>query len=315
MTTPRRWLALIGGVLVLTALPARPAAAEPGDTVSALVAELGTLYRESDRAARSYEETARRLRDRRAEVRRLDERLATARTDLAAARRTAGEIARAQYRHGGDPLPATLRMLLGEDPRHDLHAEAVARRVAAHQAAEIARLTEGERRADALATEARAALDAERTRAEEERRAREVADDRLAEVTRLLADAAPTTPLAATGTDGTNDDNDTTAGDRALAAALDRVGQAYDDPAALAADAWADTGRTLPATPARMWADLPHASLGDLRPGDLVVYHTDASHVGVYAGEGQVVHAPAPGEPVAVAPVAVRPVLGAVRPG
>ncbi len=322
------------GLLALTAPPAAPAAAEPGDSLPALLTELGTLYAETSRASEVYQETSRRLRDQRDEARRLTERLAATRTDLAGARRLAGALAREQYRHGGAELPATLRLLFGEAPGdRALHDRTVARRAARAQASEIARLAEGERRADELATAAREALDEQQRLAAEERRARDEMRDRLAEVTRLLATLDPadltapedtTAPAtdpspesaapddAAPGDPGTR--APTPAGARALAYVLDLVGTPHD-PAALVTEAWEQSGRTLPATPAGMWAALPRVALGELRPGDLVIYGTDASHAAVYAGDGQVVHAPGPGEPVTTAPLAVRPVLGAVTPG
>jgi cell wall-associated NlpC family hydrolase len=57
---------------------------------------------------------------------------------------------------------------------------------------------------------------------------------------------------------------------------------------------------------------LPHSSSGqsgmgapvsraDLQPGDLVFFYSPVSHVGMYIGNGQMVHASTSGEPVKVA--------------
>ena len=35
--------------------------------------------------------------------------------------------------------------------------------------------------------------------------------------------------------------------------------------------------------------------LDDAQPGDLVFFHDDSSHVGVYVGDGMMIHAPKPG--------------------
>ena len=40
-----------------------------------------------------------------------------------------------------------------------------------------------------------------------------------------------------------------------------------------------------------------------MQPGDLVNYYSDASHVGIYIGDGMMVHASTYGTPVQVAPV------------
>ena len=46
-------------------------------------------------------------------------------------------------------------------------------------------------------------------------------------------------------------------------------------------------------------------SRGDLRPGDLVFFYSPVSHVGIYIGNGNMVHAPTSGDVVKVAPVDV----------
>ena len=59
---------------------------------------------------------------------------------------------------------------------------------------------------------------------------------------------------------------------------------------------------------------LPHSSsmqstigtpvaYGDLQPGDLVFFYTPVSHVGMYIGNGQMVHASTAGQPVKVASI------------
>ena len=49
--------------------------------------------------------------------------------------------------------------------------------------------------------------------------------------------------------------------------------------------------------------------LSQAQPGDLVTYRADASHVGMYVGNGQVIHAPYPGAPVRYDPVGMMPVV------
>ena len=69
---------------------------------------------------------------------------------------------------------------------------------------------------------------------------------------------------------------------------------------------------------------LPHSALGqsqlgvpvsraDLQPGDLVFFYSPISHVGMYIGNGQMVHASVPGKPVAVTSVDKGGYVGATR--
>lgn len=51
-----------------------------------------------------------------------------------------------------------------------------------------------------------------------------------------------------------------------------------------------------------------------MRPGDLIIYHGDASHVGMYIGDGAIVHAPRPGRNVTLAGAGSMEILGVVRP-
>ncbi|WP_424214142.1 NlpC/P60 family protein [Streptomyces sp. BI20] len=55
-------------------------------------------------------------------------------------------------------------------------------------------------------------------------------------------------------------------------------------------------------------------SLSEARPGDLVTYRSDASHVAMYVGNGQVVHAPYPGARVRYDPVGMMPISAVTRP-
>lgn len=54
-------------------------------------------------------------------------------------------------------------------------------------------------------------------------------------------------------------------------------------------------------------------SLSEAQPGDIVVYYSGASHVGIYLGNGKIVHASRPGRPVSVVPVNSMPINKVVR--
>ncbi|MFF0106704.1 C40 family peptidase [Streptomyces hirsutus] len=133
--------------------------------------------------------------------------------------------------------------------------------------------------------------------------------------------AAPGTPRAP-GAPGAGR-TPSAVGDRALRYAVEQIGKPYEwgaegpeayDCSGLTSEAWRAAGTPVPRTSQEQWARLDRVPLDELRPGDLVVYFPDATHVAVYLGDGMVVQAPRPGARVKVSPIAANPVLGAVRP-
>jgi peptidoglycan DL-endopeptidase CwlO len=102
-----------------------------------------------------------------------------------------------------------------------------------------------------------------------------------------------------------------------IQAALSRIGSPYS---------WGGSGPTaFDCSGLVMWSfqqagvSLPHSSqalaqggqpvsMDQMQPGDLVTYYSDASHVGIYIGDGMMVHASTYGTPVRVAPVDNAPI-------
>jgi cell wall-associated NlpC family hydrolase len=77
---------------------------------------------------------------------------------------------------------------------------------------------------------------------------------------------------------------------------------------------YAQAGVSLPRTSQAQRYAGRQVPLSAARPGDLVTYRGDASHVGMYVGNGQVVHAPYPGAPVRYDPVGMMPGATVTRP-
>ncbi len=79
--------------------------------------------------------------------------------------------------------------------------------------------------------------------------------------------------------------------------------------------AWGQAGVSLPHSSGAQYSSGPHVSASDLQPGDLVFYYSPISHVGMYIGNGLIVHAANPGSGVLVSDLYSMPYVGAVRPG
>ncbi len=98
----------------------------------------------------------------------------------------------------------------------------------------------------------------------------------------------------------------------AIAFACDQIGDSYvwgaDGPSSwdcsgLTMKAWAKGGVSLPHS-SRSQADYgTRVSRSELEPGDLVFFYSPISHVGIYIGDGLMIHAPNPSEKVKIAPL------------
>jgi cell wall-associated NlpC family hydrolase len=60
---------------------------------------------------------------------------------------------------------------------------------------------------------------------------------------------------------------------------------------------------------------VPHVPMSEAQPGDLIFYYSPISHVAIYLGDGMLIHAPATGKTVSVAPVHWEKVVVVGRPG
>jgi len=111
---------------------------------------------------------------------------------------------------------------------------------------------------------------------------------------------------------------------QAVATALAQVGDSYVygavgpdsfDCSGLTMYAWAAAGVSLPHS-SSMQAGVGQAvAYSDMQPGDLVFYYSPISHVGMYIGNGQLVHASNPSSPVEVVDVDLMPIASIRRVG
>jgi len=113
-------------------------------------------------------------------------------------------------------------------------------------------------------------------------------------------------------------------GVKALAFAKAQLGEPYArsgagpsswDCSGLTMVAWGSVGVSLPHSSRQQFNRGQPVAKSDLQLGDLVFFYSDISHVGLYAGNGQVIHAPRPGKSVEYIKMSYMPYAGARRPG
>ncbi|WP_435591926.1 NlpC/P60 family protein [Nocardia sp. bgisy118] len=111
-------------------------------------------------------------------------------------------------------------------------------------------------------------------------------------------------------------------GTSAMAAGLTRVGDPYVwgatgpsqfDCSGLVQWAFKQVGKNVPRTSSAQASYGTPVDKDDLQPGDVVFFYSDISHVGIYAGNGLMLHASTFGVPVAVAPMGSTPYHSARR--
>ncbi|MFJ4096158.1 NlpC/P60 family protein [Kitasatospora sp. NPDC089913] len=137
---------------------------------------------------------------------------------------------------------------------------------------------------------------------------------------------APQTPAANTPAPAANTPAPPAAGGRAAAIvqfAYAQLGKPYGwsktgpssfDCSGLTGAAYRAADVSLPRTSQEQWKVGARIARGDLQPGDLVFFYNDLHHVGVYIGDGKMIHAPRTGKNIEVLPIGVMPYMGAVRP-
>ncbi|MFD7862676.1 NlpC/P60 family protein [Streptomyces sp. NPDC057682] len=187
-------------------------------------------------------------------------------------------------------------------------------------AEEKARLAELERKKEAEAKRKAAELAKKQAaaKAEADRKAEEAAE--AAKQSGGGTDAGSGT---GTGTGTGSDSSATTKADKVMAFAEAQMGKPYVwgatgpasyDCSGLTQAAWKAAGVDIPRT---TWDQVnigTRVATADLRPGDLVFFYDDISHVGIYKGDGMMIHAPKPGANVREESIYYMPIYGSVRP-
>ncbi|MFD5894165.1 NlpC/P60 family protein [Streptomyces sp. NPDC060366] len=185
-----------------------------------------------------------------------------------------------------------------------------------------------------LTAEEKARLAAlERKKEEEARRKAEAkAEEEAAERKRQEEARQEEAPATGGGTDtgsgsgggsGATDGTYAAKAEKVLAFARAQIGKPYVwgatgpssyDCSGLTGAAWKEAGVQLPRT---TWDQVKvgkRVATADLLPGDLVFFYDDISHVGIYKGDGKMIHAPKPGANVREESIYYMPIYGSVRP-
>ncbi|MFF4012917.1 NlpC/P60 family protein [Streptomyces sp. NPDC001717] len=327
--------AAAGAAVVMAGAPAGATPGLPQDPAAGARAQVDRLFEEAEQATERFNEAGEKADRLRAEISRAQDAVARGQERVNTMRGVLGTFAGAQYRSGG--IDPSLALMLADDPDAYLEQSAALDRLTGRQARQLEALREEQRR---LAQERREAsgklAELEALRADVATQKRSVTA-KLAAARRLL-NAMPSEERAdyerASRSGGRQDalpelpelaDFGPSSGRAAAAvrAARSAVGRPYVwgstgpsgfDCSGLMVWSYRQAGVSLPRTSQAQRHAGRQVPLSQARPGDLVTYRSDASHVGMYVGNGQVVHAPYPGARVRYDPVGMMPVSSVTRP-
>ncbi|MFD4758848.1 NlpC/P60 family protein [Streptomyces sp. NPDC058439] len=322
----------IAGAATAAALPGS-AHADPQLTPAQVRAEVDRLYHDAEVATEQYNGTKEKASAAADAVDTLRDEAARRTERLNAARNALGSLAAAQYRTGG--LDPAVQLALSSDPDQYLERASYVDRIGDRQTAEVDGVERQVARIAQLRSQAKGKLAALASRQAELKKHKATIKTKLADAQRLLATLSPAERAAYESSDSARSADRTgrstarapvqapnARAAEAIAFAYGALGKPYVwgatgpssfDCSGLTQAAWRSAGVSLPRTTYTQINAGQHVSRSELAPGDLVFFYSGISHVGLYIGNGQMIHAPRPGAPVRIAPIDHMPFAGATR--
>jgi peptidoglycan DL-endopeptidase CwlO len=299
------------------ALSSQAANAAPSEKPSKdeVKSKVDKLYEEAEQATEKYNGAKEKQEKLQKEVSTIQDNVARGQDELNELRDSIGLAAAAQYRTGS--IDSSLQLFLSSNPDDYLDKASTADQLSAQQVESLKKIQEKQRELAQDRAEASGKLkDLASTRTELGNKKKEV-QAKLAEAQKLLntLTAKEKADLAAADARASRDAGDRVdlgntgpASGRAMAAfqaAQSKIGSPYVygasgpssfDCSGLTSWAFAQAGVSIP----RISQDQANAgtriySQSDLKVGDLVIFYGGLHHVGFYAGNGQVLHAPRSG--------------------
>ncbi|WP_217497530.1 NlpC/P60 family protein [Rhodococcus sp. SGAir0479] len=331
--------AVAAGVLSLTVagLPAASAGADPVvNNATQALERLADLSRESERTTEALHNAQIDLDGKQAAQRDAEARLAADRAAVADAqsrmdqfRPTVSKLVAASYQ--GARTNRLFAVMVSDSPQQLLDQMSALDAISSETARAVAQFKQATTDAESAENASRASADAARSATEQ---ARSVSDGlqskqsdlqkQIDEVTKAfdrLTGAERAQLAGATFPPGVDAGSILAnlapgSGSAALEAGLTQVGKPYSwgatgpdayDCSGLVVWAFKQIGKSLPrSSQAQAQAGTP-VDRSQLQPGDVVIFYDDASHVGIYAGNGNVLHASTYGTPVKVDSMASMP--------
>ncbi|PJE98566.1 hypothetical protein CUT44_07715 [Streptomyces carminius] len=314
------------------ALTSQAAQAEPTPSKKDVKAKVDKLYEEAEHATEKYNGAKEKQEKLEKQVGNLQDSVARGQGELNKLRDSLGSMATAQYRSGG--IDPSLQLFLSSDPDSYLDKASALDQLSSKQTEALKKIQAKQRTLAQQREEASDKLaDLETTRKELEGKKKKI-QGKLSEAQRLLNTLTAQERAAldkeeerANRASAERVDLGSTASPSgragaAFSAAQSKIGSPYVwgatgpnsfDCSGLTSWAYGQAGVSLPRTSQAQANAGTRISKSELAPGDLVIFYSDLHHVGLYAGNGQILHAPKPGANVRYESINNMPFMFGVR--
>ncbi|MFI6683639.1 NlpC/P60 family protein [Streptomyces sp. NPDC050485] len=297
----------------VVALTSQAAQADPKPSKDEVKSKVDKLYGEAEQATEAFNNAKEKQSQLEKQIGQIQDKVARGQQELNTLRTGLGSMASAQYRSGG--IDPSLELFLSSNPDDFLDKASSLDQLSATQTEALQKI-QGKQRS--LAQERKEAQDKLKDLAD----TRKVLGDKKQEVQGKLSDAQTLlnsltaqekASLAAADARANRSDarpnlgHDVPAsqvGAAALQAAESQIGKPYGwgmtgmasfDCSGLTGYAYGQAGVQLPRTSQEQATAGTQIGRSELKPGDLVLFFGDLHHIGLYAGNNTVLHAPKPG--------------------
>ncbi|MGW2374405.1 NlpC/P60 family protein [Kitasatospora sp. NPDC001683] len=322
---------LTAAAATAVALSAQVAAhAAPQPNTSDVKAQIDQLQQEQEQAAEKYNGAKERADQLRKQADQLQDQVARSQDQMSQLRSGLAQVAGEQYRTGG--IDPSVQLMLSSDPSGYLDKASSVQQASQSQTEALKGLLDQQRRLDQEKAEAAAVLASLDSTTKDLNQAKADVNQKLKAAQDLL-NSLSAADRAALKAQQQQDDRASRGTARvdltnlppasgyaavAVARAMSRQGSPYVwgatgpntfDCSGLMVWSYAQAGVSLPRTSQEqgdVGTRVP--SLDQAQPGDLVIYGSDRHHVGMYIGNGMVVHAPHTGDVVKVMKADAMPI-------
>jgi cell wall-associated NlpC family hydrolase len=328
---PRAAVGITSAALASVTLMSETANAAPAKpSISEVKKQVDGLNQQAEVATQQYDQATEKTATQRATTNQLLAQVAEKTQKMNESRRILGQFAAEQYRDGG--LDETTQLLLSDDPAGFLNQTHLLDRLSTTQEQALQTFKVQQEQASIQRSQATASLKQLTTSQGKLATQKKNVQSKLAAAQKLLnsLNAAQRAKLAQLQPKVSSSSASSTtytgpATGRAAAAikfALTQIGKPYVygatgpsayDCSGLTQAAYAAAGISIGRTTYDQVTDGTAVSKSELQPGDLVFFYSGVSHVGIYLGNGNIVHAPHTGATVEIAPLSEMPFAAARR--